>query len=90
MQKIMFLRYVVIAHGIEMDEEKVKAIQDWPTPKFVTKGMCFHKLASFYKRFVKDFSTIATPLTKIIKKLLDLNGMMKKIKLLFFLKINFV
>ena len=66
--KLVFLGFVVSAKGIGVDEEKVKAIQEWPTPISIGQVRSFHGLASFYRRFVRDFSSLAAPLTEVIKK----------------------
>ena len=68
LEKVVFLGYVVSAKSIEVDEEKVESIKEWPTPKSITEVRSFHSLASFYRHFVKYLSTITTPLTEVVKK----------------------
>jgi len=65
---IDFLGFVVSSKGVHVDKEKVAAIQHWPTPTIVSEVWSFHGLSSFYRQFVKEFSTIATPLNAIVKK----------------------
>ena len=66
--KLMFLGFVVSAQRIQVDEEKICVIQDWLSPTSVGHVYSFHGLASFYRRFMKDFNNIAVLHTKVIKK----------------------
>ncbi|KAG7556907.1 Zinc finger CCHC-type superfamily, partial [Arabidopsis suecica] len=66
--RLIFLGFVVSEQGLQVDEEKIRAIQEWPTPTTIGHVRSFHGLASFYRRFVRDFSTVAAPLTAVIKK----------------------
>jgi hypothetical protein len=63
----VFLGYVVSNEGIMMDPIKIEAITSWPIPKSLHDIRSFHWLASFYRRFIKGFSTIIAPITKCLK-----------------------
>ena len=65
---ISFLGHIVTGDGISVDPKKVQAVRDWPTPKAVKQVKQFVGLAGYYRRFVKDFSKLAAPMTKLTRK----------------------
>jgi hypothetical protein len=49
-------------------QEKIRAIIEWPTPRNVTELKSFLGLCTYYRKFVKGFSQLTTPLTDLTKK----------------------
>lgn len=50
-----------------MDPNKIEAVTQWPTSKTVPKVRSFLGLAGYYRRFMKEFSRIATPLARLTR-----------------------
>ena len=62
---VAFLGHVVSTDGIQVDPKKADAIIEWPRLIIVTEVRSFQDLASYSRRFVKDFFKITTPLTRL-------------------------
>ena len=68
LDQVAFLGHTVSKNAIQVDSKKIEAITEWLRPTTVTEVRIFLGLAGYYKRFVKDFSKIAAPLTRLTQK----------------------
>ncbi|KAA3462044.1 DNA/RNA polymerases superfamily protein [Gossypium australe] len=68
LREVRFLGHVVSSDGIRVDPSKISAIVKWKLPRNVSEVRRFLGLARYYRRFVKGFSMIATPMTKLLHK----------------------
>ena len=67
-EEVVFLGHGVSKARIKVYPQKIKAIMEWPKSTNVTKVRSFLGLVGYYRRFVKDFLKIASPLTNLLKK----------------------
>ncbi|KAK3529961.1 hypothetical protein QTP86_009347 [Hemibagrus guttatus] len=63
---VRFLGYVISRHGVEMDVVKVQAVTEWPAPTSVRELQRFLGFANFYWRFIRNYSSMAGPLTSLL------------------------
>jgi hypothetical protein len=66
--EIEYLGHVVTGQGVSMDKDKVQAVLNWPTPMNVKQLRGFLGLTGYYRRFIKSYAKIASPLTDLLKK----------------------
>ena len=67
-RKVAFLGHVLSEAGIAMQEDKVAAIRDWPTPRNLSQLRSFLGLCSYYRRFIPGFADVAAPLHALQRK----------------------
>ncbi|GBG74666.1 hypothetical protein CBR_g19074 [Chara braunii] len=65
---ISFLGHVVTDKGLQPEPQKVAAVRNAPVPTTIMQVRAFLGLASYYRRFIKGFTTIAGPLTNLFRK----------------------
>ena len=63
-----YLGMIIRPGEVQMDPGKVAAVKDWPTPTTLKEVQAFIGFFNFYRRFIKDFSTMARPLHDLNKK----------------------
>uniref|UniRef100_A0AAQ4RF45 Gypsy retrotransposon integrase-like protein 1 n=1 Tax=Gasterosteus aculeatus aculeatus TaxID=481459 RepID=A0AAQ4RF45_GASAC len=64
-QTTSFLGYIISEGQLKMDREKVRAVLDWPQPESRLQLQRFLGFANFYRRFIRDYSRVAAPLTAL-------------------------
>ncbi|KAF8778512.1 Retrovirus-related Pol polyprotein like [Argiope bruennichi] len=69
LHEVNYLGHIISADGVRTDPQKVSAVKDWRRPKNVHELRSFLGLCTYYRRFVKGFSSIARPLHTILNHL---------------------
>ena len=71
--ELEYLGHLITKDGVKLNPEKIEAIKNFIIPKNVTNVQSFLGLAGYYRKFIKNFSTIAKPLTELTKKTKSFN-----------------
>jgi hypothetical protein len=68
MTKVLYLKHIIVAQGVQVHQKKIQTILDWPIPKKLTGIKGFLGICSYYRSFIKGFSQLCAPLTDLTKK----------------------
>jgi hypothetical protein len=67
-QSTTYLGLIIKPNGIKIDPSKVDTVKNWTVPKTVKDVQAFLVFANFYRRFIRGFSELASPLTRLTRK----------------------
>ena len=67
MREITFLVMNISENGIRTNQEKTRAISEWPRPRNLKELRSFLGVGSYYRTFIKGYSTLVSPLTLLTK-----------------------
>jgi hypothetical protein len=68
LKQVAFFGHVISKGGISVDPSKVQDVLSWKAPTSVSDIQSFLGLAGYYRRFIKGFSKISKPMTKLLEK----------------------
>eukprot|EP00833_Pecoramyces_ruminatium_P011005 jgi/Orpsp1_1/1185037/evm.model.c7180000092080.1 len=66
--EIEFLGHVISGQSIKTDPKKIESVAKWPEPKNLKQVQSFLGFCNYYRRFIKNFSSVANPLFKLTRK----------------------
>uniref|UniRef100_A0A8K9WXI5 Gypsy retrotransposon integrase-like protein 1 n=1 Tax=Oncorhynchus mykiss TaxID=8022 RepID=A0A8K9WXI5_ONCMY len=66
-QSVSFLGYRISTSGVVMEDDRVTAVRNWPTPTTVKEVQRFLGFANYYRRFIRGFGQVAAPITSLLK-----------------------
>lgn len=67
-KEVLYLGHTITKDGLRPNDDKIKAVLNYPLPKTTTEIKSFLGLVGYYRRFIKDFAKITQPLTNCLKK----------------------
>ena len=79
-KQINYLGHVAGHNRVSTDPKKIEAVTEWPRPITVTEVRSFLGLVSYYRRFIPNFSKLATALNKLLQNLEGTSNQKKKFK----------